>query len=140
MSKAFQENLDSLNLIWKNMCTTYINTKAESEIDKTSNVNSQAMSNLVNTYGKYKSLDAKLTGSIDGLNNNLSDVDGEIQLLKSRIGNDKQELINQININNSSGRLKTDKYNYNSKTYIQASFYVLSISTITFFIYKQLKQ
>ena len=38
------------------------------------------------------------------------------------------------------GRMKTDKYNANSETYIQASFYILSISTITFFIYKQLKQ
>lgn len=140
MSKAFQEELDSLNLIWNSFSTTYINTKAESELDKTSNVNSQAMSNLANTYGKYKALNAKLTGATDGLNTNLSIVDNKIKNLKSKIGNNKQELINEMNINIASDRLRTDKYNYNSETYIQASFYVLSISTLTFFIYKQLKQ
>ena len=52
----------------------------------------------------------------------------------------KQELINEYGSNIASNRLKTDKYNSNSESYITASFYILSISTLTFFIYKQLKQ
>jgi len=109
-------------------------------LDPNSTLNSQAFSNLATTLGKFKSLDARLTGSADGKNVNLKKWDSKIKNLKADIGNNKQELLNEININNASDRLKTDKYNYNSETYIQASFYVLSISTLTFFIYKQLKQ
>ena len=60
--------------------------------------------------------------------------------LKNAIGNNKQSLMNEYGSNNASNTLKTDKYKQNSETYITASFYILSISTLTFFIYKQLKQ
>jgi len=140
MSKALQEELDSLNIIWKSQSKIFVRTKPEAELDPNSTLNSQAFSNLATTLGKFKSLDARLTGSADGKNVNLKKWDSKIKNLKADIGNNKQELLNEININNASDRLKTDKYNYNSETYIQASFYVLSISTLTFFIYKQLKQ
>uniref|UniRef100_A0A6C0KA86 Uncharacterized protein n=1 Tax=viral metagenome TaxID=1070528 RepID=A0A6C0KA86_9ZZZZ len=139
-SKALKEKLDSLKKIWDAQSTTYINTKPSAELENNNTVNAQALSNLANTYGKFLTLDAQLTGVSNGVNVYLKSWDNKMDILKRSIGNSKQTLKNEINTNNASGRMKTDKYNYNSETYIQASFYILSISTITFFIYKQLKQ
>tara|TARA_B100001175_G_C18994384_1_gene395858 strand:+ start:63 stop:488 length:426 start_codon:yes stop_codon:yes gene_type:complete len=139
-SKALKEKLDSLKKIWDAQSTTYINTKPSAELENNNTVNAQALSNLANTYGKFLTLDAQLTGVSNGANVYLKSWDNKMDILKRSIGNSKQTLKNEINTNNASGRMKTDKYNYNSETYIQASFYILSISTITFFIYKQLKQ
>ena len=86
------------------------------------------------------SFDAQLHGLSEGVNVNLKTWDNKLVSLKNAIGNNKQELINEYGSNIASNRLKTDKYNSNSESYITASFYILSISTITFFIYKQLKQ
>ena len=85
------------------------------------------------------SVDAQLQGLTTGINENLKMWDNKLVTLKNSIGSNKNTLTNELGINNASGRMKTDKYNSNSETYIQASFYILSISTITFFIYKQLK-
>lgn len=139
-SKALKEKLDSLKKIWDAQSTTYVNTKPSAELENNNTVNAQALSNLANTYGKFLTLDAQLTGVSNGANVYLKSWDNKMDILKRSIGNSKQTLKNEINTNNASGRMKTDKYNYNSETYIQASFYILSISTITFFIYKQLKQ
>ena len=86
------------------------------------------------------SLDAQLHGVSNGVNDNLKMWDNKLVTLKNAIGNNKTALINEYDSNVASGRLKTDKYNANSETYINASFYILSITTLTFFIYKQLKQ
>ena len=86
------------------------------------------------------SLNAQILGVSNGVNENLKEWDNKLVNLKNAIGNNKQQLINEYSTNNASGTLKTDKYNANSESYITASFYILSISTLTFFIYKQLKQ
>ena len=139
-SKVLKEKLDSLQKIWDSQGKTYVNTKPAAELEDNSTVNAQALSNLANTYGKFLSLDAQLTGVTNGVNVSLKSWDNKMDTLKKTIGNNKQELTNELNINDASGRMKTDKYNANSETYIQASFYILSVSTLTFFIYKQLKQ
>ena len=80
-----------------------------------------------------------LQGLTTGINTNLKSWDNKLVDLKNSIGANKQTLTNELGNNNASVRMRTDKYNSNSETYIQASFYILSISTTTF-IYKQLKQ
>ena len=41
---------------------------------------------------------------------------------------------------NSGFQEKIDKYNENSESYIISSYYIISLLTMSFFIYKQLKQ
>ena len=134
-----KQKIKSLKQIWDTQTKTYVDTYPEKKLGN-SKLNDQSFSNLVDTYSKMVSLDAQLHGVSNGINDNLKNWDNKLVNLKNAIGNNKQALINEYSSNNASGRLKTDKYNANSETYINASFYILSISTITFFIYKQLKQ
>lgn len=134
-----KQKIKSLKQIWDSQTKTYVDTYPEKKLGD-SKLNDQSFSNLVDTYSKMVSLDAQLHGVSNGVNDNLKMWDNKLVNLKNAIGNNKQALINEYSTNNASGRLKTDKYNANSETYINASFYILAISTITFFIYKQLKQ
>ena len=134
------EKIKSLKQIWDTQTESYITTYPDKKLGIDSKLNDQSFSNLVDTYSKMVSLNAQILGVSTGVNENLKEWDNKLVNLKNAIGNNKQELMNEYSSNNASGRLKTDKYNENSETYIKASFYILSISTLSFFIYKQLKQ
>ena len=136
---TLKQKIKSLKQIWDSQTQRYIDTYPEKKLGD-SKLNEQSFSNLVDTYSKMVSLDAQLHGVSNGVNDNLKMWDNKLVNLKNAIGNNKQALINEYSNNNASGTLKTDKYNYNSETYINASFYILAVSTISFFIYKQLKQ
>ena len=137
---VLKQKISSLQQIWNSQTKEYIKTKAEAELESNNTLNQRSFNNLVDTYSKMVSLDAQILGVSTGVNENLKEWDNKLVNLKNAIGNNKQALINEYSSNNASGTLKTDKYNTNSESYITASFYILSISTLTFFIYKQLKQ
>ena len=135
-----KQKIKSLKQIWDNQSETYIKTYPDKKLKIDSKMNEQSFSNLVDTYSKMVSLNAQILGVSTGVNENLKEWENKLVNLKNAIGNNKQSLMNEYGSNNASNTLKTDKYNQNSETYITASFYILSISTLTFFIYKQLKQ
>ena len=138
--KILKQKIKSLEQIWNSQTKSYIDTYPEKKLGTNSSLNDRSFSNLVDTYSKMVSLDAQLHGVSNGVNDNLKMWDNKLVTLKNAIGNNKTALMNEYDSNVASGRLKTDKYNANSETYINASFYILSITTLTFFIYKQLKQ
>ena len=138
--KILKEKISSLQQIWKAQSQEYIKTYPDAKLGTNATLNRRSFDNLVDTYSKMISFDAQLHGLSDGVNVNLEKWDNKLVSLKNAIGNNKQGLINEYSTNIASSRLKTDKYNSNSESYITASFYILSLSTITFFIYKQLKQ
>lgn len=135
-----KQKIKSLKQIWDNQSETYIRTYPDKKLKIDTKMNDQSFSNLVDTYSKMVSLNAQILGVSTGVNENLKEWENKLVNLKNAIGNNKQSLMNEYGSNNASNTLKTDKYNQNSETYITASFYILSISTLTFFIYKQLKQ
>lgn len=135
-----KQKIQSLKQIWDNQSETYIRTYPDKKLKIDTKMNEQSFSNLVDTYSKMVSLNAQILGVSTGVNENLKEWENKLVNLKNAIGNNKQSLMNEYGSNNASNTLKTDKYNQNSETYITASFYILSISTLTFFIYKQLKQ
>ena len=131
---VLKQKISSLKQIWKSQTDEYIKTYPDKKLGENKTLNERSFSNLVNTYSKMVSFDAQLHGLSEGVNVNLKTWDNKLVSLKNAIGNNKQELINEYGSNIASNRLKTDKYNSNSESYITASFYILSISTITFFI------
>tara|TARA_B100000925_G_C21946837_1_gene447173 strand:- start:104 stop:529 length:426 start_codon:yes stop_codon:yes gene_type:complete len=134
-----KEKIKSLKQIWDSQTRSYISTYPDKKLGEP-RLNEQSFNNMVKTYGKMISLDAQLHGISTGINDNLKMWDNKLVNLREAIGNNKTNLKNEYDTNIASGRLKTDKYNANSESYINASFYILAVSTITFFIYKQLKQ
>lgn len=138
--KILKEKISSLQTIWKAQTKDYINTYPDAQFGTNKTLNERSFNNLVKTYSKMVSFDAQLQGLSEGVNVNLKNWDNKLVSLKNAIGNNKQGLKNEYSTNIASNRLKTDKYNSNSESYITASFYILSLTTISFFIYKQLKQ
>ena len=138
--KILKQKISSLQQIWNSQTKEYIKTYPDAKLGTNNTLHQRSFNNLVDTYSKMVSFDAQLHGLSDGVNVNLEKWDNKLVSLKNAIGNNKQGLINEYSTNIASSRLKTDKYNSNSESYITASFYILSLSTITFFIYKQLKQ
>ena len=134
-----QQKINSLHQVWNSQTKDYVNTYPEKKFGSNTNLNQRSFNNLVTTYSKMVSLNAQLEGLTTGINTNLKNWDNKLVSLKQSIGANKQTLTNELGNNNASGRMRTDKYNSNSETYIQASFYILALSTMTFFIYKQLK-
>lgn len=136
---TLKQKINSLQQVWDAQTKQYVNTYPDKKFGSNTILNERSFNNLVESYSKMVSIDAQLQGLTTGINENLKMWDNKLVTLKNSIGSNKNTLTNELGINNASGRMKTDKYNSNSETYIQASFYILSISTITFFIYKQLK-
>lgn len=134
-----QQKINSLHQVWNSQTKDYVNTYPEKKFGSNTTLNQRSFNNLVTTYSKMVSLNAQLEGLTTGINTNLKNWDNKLVSLKQSIGANKQTLTNELGNNNASGRMRTDKYNSNSETYIQASFYILALSTMTFFIYKQLK-
>ena len=134
-----KQKINSLEQVWNAQTKQYINTYPEKKFGSNTSLNERSFQNLVDNYSKMVSLDAQLQGLTTGINTNLKNWDNKLVDLKNSIGANKQTLTNELGNNNASGRMRTDKYNSNSETYIQASFYILALSTMSFFIYKQLK-
>jgi hypothetical protein len=136
---TLKQKINSLQQVWDAQTKQYVNTYPDKKFGSNTILNQRSFNNLVNSYSKMVSLDAQLQGLSTGVNQNLKMWDNKLESLKNSIGSNKQSLMNELGNNTASGRMRTDKYNSNSETYIQASFYILALSTMTFFIYKQLK-
>ena len=136
---TLKQKINSLQQVWDAQTKQYVNTYPDKKFGSNTILNQRSFNNLVNSYSKMVSLDAQLQGLSTGINQNLKMWDNKLESLKNSIGSNKQSLMNELGNNTASGRMRTDKYNSNSETYIQASFYILALSTMTFFIYKQLK-
>ena len=63
-----------------------------------------------------------------------------VSRILDKYGKEKVTL-DSILANNVAGKpLKVDKYDENSQSYVYSSYYIIGILTMSFFIYKQLKQ
>ena len=62
-----------------------------------------------------------------------------IENIKETINEKKIGLVTKTGENLSGNPLKIDKYNNNSLAYINITYYMISIFSMSFFIYKQLK-
>ena len=87
-----------------------------------------------------KKFNGVLKGSISNSVTFLDTTGKQIKLVKKRYKNSKLSLESALAENKAGKPLKTNKYNENSQSYIYTSYYTIGILSISFFIYKQLKQ
>ena len=66
--------------------------------------------------------------------------DGRINFIKTKYNSEKLNLETALGNNEAGKPMKIDKYNENSISYILSSYYTIGILSISYFIYKQLKQ
>tara|TARA_B100001093_G_scaffold520477_1_gene616455 strand:+ start:23526 stop:23963 length:438 start_codon:yes stop_codon:yes gene_type:complete len=136
-----KEDVSNLRFRWQNATKQYVDTYADKATGLDNTQNDRAQAAVVKTRADINIMQSKLKGAIETTAEHIQTVEkGPIALYKKQYADNKDELSNKINNGRAGKRMKVDKYNENSKTYILTSFYSIGILSITYFIYKQLKQ
>ena len=136
-----KEDVANLKFRWQNATKQYVDTYADKAAGLDSIQNDRAQAVVVKTRADINIMQSKLKGAIETSADYIKSVeDGPIALYKKQYADNKGDLSNSINNGRAGKRMKIDKYNENSKAYILTSFYSIGILSITYFIYKQLKQ
>jgi len=138
--KQIEDEIKTLKFRWKNATTNYISTfpNAASGIDKVQN--SRDYKSIISTKADIQILQAKLKGLLTTNSNYIKSQEERINILKKKYNDAKLDLTTELGNNNAGKPMKIDKYNENSKAYIFTSYYTIGILSISYFIYKQLKQ
>ena len=130
-----------LRFRWENATKQYIATYPAAAAGLNRIQNERAQASVIKTIADIRLLQAQLSGSITTTSDYIKQLeDGPIALAKNKYSSEKDELLSKIGTDRGGKTMKTDKYNENSKAYILTSFYSIGILSITYFIYKQLKQ
>ena len=136
----FKEKLDTLNIRWTNAKNNYKSSYSNAQLGLDNGSNVRARDAATKTYSDILQLEAKMIGTMSSANSYLSNKDSQIKYIKNKYNNSKIQLDTEHGNNNASLPFKIDKYNENSERYIISSYYIISLLTMSFFIYKQLKQ
>jgi len=136
-----KEDVSNLRFRWQNATKQYVDTYADKATGLDNTQNDRAQAAVVKTRADINIMQSKLKGAIETTAAHIQTVEkGPIALYKKQYADNKGELSNKIDNGRAGKRMKIDKYNENSKAYILTSFYSIGILSITYFIYKQLKQ
>lgn len=138
--KQLESKLKTLRFRWNNATKQYINTypQAASGLDNTQN--SRNYQSVLSTKKDINILQATLNGLLSTTGNYINSQDNRINLMKKKYNEQKLDLVTEKSNNKAGKPMKIDKYNENSKAYILSSYYTIGILSISYFIYKQLKQ
>jgi len=134
------EELKTLKFVWKSATDKYIKTYPDFALGIDTVQNSRANNSIVDTKVKINIFTAKLKGLINNKVGFLDVESSRINSIKTKYSDSKLDLDTELSNNNSSKPLKIDKHNENSKSYIYTSYYTIGIVSMSYFIYKQLKQ
>ena len=137
---VFKEKLDTLNIRWTNAKNNYKASYSDAQLGLDTAKNVRARDAATKTYSDILQLEAKMIGTMSAANSYLSNKDNQIKYVKTKYNDSKIQLGTKLGANNASIPFKIDKYNENSESYIISSYYFISLLTMSFFIYKQLKQ
>lgn len=136
-----KEDVSNLRFRWQNATKQYVDTYADKATGLDNAQNDRAQAAVIKTRADINIMQSKLKGAIETTADYIETIEkGPIALYKKKYADNKSELSNKINNGRAGKRMKVDKYNENSKAYILTSFYSIGILSITYFIYKQLKQ
>ena len=138
--KQLEGQLKTLRFRWNNATKQYINTYPDAALGLDSTQNSRNYQSVLATKRDINLLQATLNGLLSTTGNYIKSQDSRINTIKNNYNRDKLNLVTAESNNNSGKPMKIDKYNENSKAYILTSYYTIGILSISYFIYKQLKQ
>ena len=138
--KQLESRLKTLRFRWNNATKQYINTYPQAALGLDKTQNSRNYQSVLSTKRDINLLQATLNGLLQTTGSYIESQDNRINLMKNKYNKDKLDLVTEKGNNQSGKPMKIDKYNENSKAYILSSYYTIGILSISYFIYKQLKQ
>ena len=138
--KQLEGQLKTLRFRWNNATKQYINTYPDAALGLDKAQNSRNYQSILATKRDINLLQATLNGLLETTGNYIKSQNSRINQIKKVYNENKLDLVTEKGNNQSGKPLKIDKYNENSKAYILTSYYTIGILSISYFIYKQLKQ
>ena len=96
--------------------------------------------NLTEIEKDLRLIDAEIQTHINNAESRISSKSAELQDLRDGKSNSIQKMKEYIDRNKSSSTRQIDKLDEKSRAYLTTTFYSVSLITMSFFIYKQLKQ
>tara|TARA_B100001769_G_scaffold193732_1_gene154327 strand:+ start:109 stop:537 length:429 start_codon:yes stop_codon:yes gene_type:complete len=138
--KQLESRVKTLRFRWNNATKQYINTYPQAALGLDKTQNSRNYQSVLSTKRDINLLQATLNGLLQTTGSYIESQDNRINLMKNKYNKDKLDLVTEKGNNQSGKPMKIDKYNENSKAYILSSYYTIGILSISYFIYKQLKQ
>ena len=137
---ALESSLNSLKTRWGIAKNQFVSSYPNAAMDIEKSTNSRAYNSIVGVTRDAETLQAQVKGYVDENKNYFLQTDNQIQEAKNKYNDSVLQLKNVLGTNRASTPLKVDKYDQKSQSYILLSYYSISILTMSFFIYKQLKQ
>lgn len=138
-SISLEQQLKNLKYRWAAATKKYVTHYPDSKLGLDISQFNRALAQVRTTYNDINILKANLDGNISSNDKNLADKNKMINNIKNQYNDQHTELRSKIGENKSAIPFKVQKYDENSKSYIFSSFYTISIFTMFFFIYKQIK-
>jgi hypothetical protein len=134
----FRNRITTLETNWSAKLKEAYKNYATMELENKSALYNNSKKTLENIRAELEGIDASLTGIDVGDTNLIEIYDNKIKNLKNG-EKTLRELENEKSLYKGSMPRHLDKYNENSLGYINLSFYTISLVSMSFFIYKQLK-
>ena len=138
-SISLEQQFKNLKYWWTVATKKYVTHYPDSKLGLDRSQFNRALAQVRTTYNDINILKANLDGNISSNDKNLADKNKMINNIKNQYNDQHTELRSKIGENKSAIPFKVQKYDENSKSYIFSSFYTISIFTMFFFIYKQIK-
>jgi len=138
--KIMREDLNKLKFRWNHATKQYVNTYPDFATGINKVPTSRALASIKEIMKDIKTFNGVLTGNITGSVTFLNQTNKLIKTTKDKYNNSKLSLQSELGANKAGKPMKINKYNENSQSYIYTSYYVVGILSMSFFIYKQLKQ
>ncbi len=138
--KQLESQIKSLRFRWNNATKQYIDTYPSAALGLDKIQNSRNYQSVLATRRDINILQATLNGLLSTTGAYIDSQDSRINTIKKKYNRQKLDLTTEKGNNLSGKPMKYDKYNENSKGYVLTSYYTIGILSISYFIYKQLKQ
>ena len=134
-----KDQLDNLKTRWTAATKKYIMHYPDLKLDLDKLQYNRALAQVMSVYNDITILKANLDGNISSNDEDLANKDKDIKKVKDKYNNEYSLLKSKLGEHKAAIPFKIQKYDENSKSYINASIYTISIFTLLFFIYKQTK-
>lgn len=143
MSCSNKNEIDTHLCMWKALTEKYCNQYADEKLNDTypSPTGSTAtMSQIQMRAEEILKLEASLLGRSMANSKNIKNARDKLKELRNRYEGRKSNLEKKISLERANNPRKVDTLDKKSRAYLTTSFYTISILSMSFFIYKQLKE
>ena len=135
-----QKQLNRLKFRMKHNTQNWIKTYPNYKRNIDTVIFNRAQNGMFTTYQDILILQANLKGNVNTNNVFLSDKDSKIKNIKNEYDSMNVKLKSNIARNLASGPFKLNKYDDTYESMLHLSYYFIGSMTLSFFIYKQLKE